>query len=216
MKMTRLRSFKSGLMALLGKSQRNHEIEDELQAYMQDAIDDKMNQGMSRKDAVRAARIDVGSAETVKHKVWNAGWESKAELFWSDLLYTLRRLMRSPGLVFAVVLSIGLGLGANATIFSLISKFVLAPAPMGDPKTLLSVFRTFNNGDCCNNLPMPVYRDLREQAKSFSGLAAYYELVAASIGGGSEPERVWGQATTANYFDVAQLRLAQGRGFCER
>ena len=208
-----MRSVKSGVMALLGKANRNREIDEELRAYLDDAIEDRMRRGMSRDDARRAARREAGAAGVIAHKVWSAGWESKAELLWNDLLYTLRRLVRSPGLVFAVVLSIGLGLGANATIFSLISKFVLAPAPVGDPKTLLSVFRTYDNESCCNNLPMPVYRDLRDQAKSFSGVAAYYDYLPTSIGGGSEPERIWGQATSANFFDVTALRMAQGRGF---
>lgn len=57
-----------------------------------------------------------------------------------------------------------------------------------------------------------MYTDLR-QAKSFSGVAAYHELIPASIGGTGDPERVWGQATTSNFFDVAQLRMALGCGF---
>jgi predicted permease len=143
----------------------------------------------------------------------SSSWVPKAHRLGSDLNYMTRRLMRMPGSIAVVALSIGLGIAANATVFSVISKFILADAPVGDPATLTSVFRTYDNGACCNNLPMPVYRDLREQAKSFSDVAAYYELVPASIGGGSEPERVWGQATTANYFDVAQLRMVSGRGF---
>jgi predicted permease len=131
----------------------------------------------------------------------------------SNLAYTFRRVARMPGSVFVVALSIGLGTAANATVFSLVSKFVLAPAPVGDPSTLTTIFRTYDNGSCCNALPMPVYRDLRDQARSFSGIAAYYELVPASIGNGGAPERVWGQATTANFFAVAQLRMAVGRGF---
>jgi predicted permease len=54
---------------------------------------------------------------------------------------------------------------------------------------------------------------LRDQAKSFSGIAAYYELIPASIGGSGEPERVWGQAVTTNFFDVTQLHMVIGRGF---
>ncbi|WP_158748071.1 ABC transporter permease [Acidobacterium sp. S8] len=129
-----------------------------------------------------------------------------------DLFYTFRRLYRSPGLVLAVVLSIGLGIAANSTIFSMVSHFVLTPPPVGDPSTLLSL-KTTDKNECCNNFPWPLYTDLRDQAKSFSGLAAYYELLPASIGGKGEPERLWGQAATANYFDVAQLRMALGRGF---
>jgi putative ABC transport system permease protein len=130
-----------------------------------------------------------------------------------DLIYVVRRLSKSPGLVLAVVVSIGLGIAANATIFSMVSKFVLSRAPVGDPATLMSLHTTHDGDACCNEFPWPVYTDVRDQAKSFSGLAAYYELVPASIGGHGEPERVWGQATTSNYFDVAQLRMALGRGF---
>jgi predicted permease len=115
--------------------------------------------------------------------------------------------------VLAVVVSIGLGIAANATIFSMVSRFVLSAAPVGEPSTLMSLHMTHDGEQCCNNFPWPVYTDLRNQAKSFSGVAAYYELVPASIGGNGEPERVWGQAATANYFDVARLRMTLGRGF---
>jgi predicted permease len=130
-----------------------------------------------------------------------------------ELAYALRRLGRSPSLVLAVVISIGLGIGANATIFSMISRFVLRPAPVGDPSTLLTLHTTERTDRCCNNFSLPLYKDLRDQSKSFSGVAGYFELVPASISGTGDPERIWGQAATSNYFDVAQLRMTHGRGF---
>ncbi len=130
-----------------------------------------------------------------------------------DLAYTLRRLARTPALVLAVIISIGLGIGANATIFSMISKFVLSSAPVGDPTTLMSVHTTDRGARCCNNFSWPLYNDLRDQSRTFSDMAGYYDLVPASIGGTGDPERVWGQAATPNYFDVTQLPMALGRGF---
>ena len=130
-----------------------------------------------------------------------------------DFTYTLRRLSAAPGFVLAVVLSIGIGIATNATIFSIISRFVLQPPPVGDPATLLSLHTTHDGEECCNNFSMPTYIDVRDQARSFSGVAACDELVPASIGGKGEPERVWGQAATANYFDVARLGMTFGRGF---
>jgi predicted permease len=133
--------------------------------------------------------------------------------YWrQDLTYTFRRLFKSPGFVLAVLFSIGLGIAANSTIFAMVSRFVLRPAPVGDPRTLMSL-HTVDHGECCNHFPWPVYTDVRDQAKSFSGLAADFDLLPVSIGGGGEPERVWGQAATANFFDVAQLPMALGRGF---
>jgi predicted permease len=130
-----------------------------------------------------------------------------------DLTYSFRRLSRSPGFVFAVILSIALGIAANATIFSMVSRFVFWPAPVGDPGTLMAIHTTHDGDRCCNNFSWPIYTDLRDQARSFSGVAAYYELLPASIGGHGEPERVWGQSATSNFFNVAQIRMSLGRGF---
>src|SRR3984885_3998855 len=130
-----------------------------------------------------------------------------------NLTYSLRRLSRSPGLVFAVILSIGLGIAANSPIFSMVSRFVLRPAPVGDPGTLMALHTTYEGGRCCNSFPWPLYTDVRDQAHSFSGVAGYYELRPASIGGTGEPERVWGQSATSNFFDVSQIRMYLGRGF---
>ncbi len=124
-----------------------------------------------------------------------------------------RRFSKSPGLCCGVIVSIGLGVGANATIFSIVSTFLLRPPAVGEPATLLSVFTT-SRGDCCgNNLSWPLFNDLREQARSFSGLTAFYPSMPVSIGGGSEPVRVWGALAEFNYFDVNQIPMALGRGF---
>lgn len=130
-----------------------------------------------------------------------------------DLTHTFRRLAKSPGFAAAAVVSVGLGIAANATIFSMVSRFVLSPASVGDPGTLMALHTTHDGEQCCNQFAWPLFRDVREQAKSFSGVAAYYELVPASMGGSGEPERVWGQAATTNFFDVSQLGMTVGRGF---
>ncbi|MEO6912113.1 MAG: ABC transporter permease [Edaphobacter sp.] len=130
-----------------------------------------------------------------------------------DLTYNLRRLSRAPVLVLTVVLSIGIGIAANVTIFSMVNRFVLRPVPVGDPTTLMSLHLTHDGDRCCNNFSTPSYEDLRDQAKSFSGIAAYDAMLPASIGGKGEPERVWGQSTTTNFFNVAQLPMTLGRGF---
>ena len=130
-----------------------------------------------------------------------------------DIRLAFRRFSKSPGFVFAVIVSIGLGIGANATIFSIVSTFLLRPPAVGDPPTLMSVFTT-DRGNCCgNNLSWPLFNDLREQTRSFSGLTAFYPSMPTSIGGSSEPERVWGALAEFNYFGVNEIPMALGRGF---
>jgi predicted permease len=130
-----------------------------------------------------------------------------------DVRLALRRFSKSRGLCFAVIVSIGLGVGANATIFSIVNSFLLRPPAVGEPAKLVSVFTT-RHGDCCgNNLSWPLFNDLRDQARSFSGLTAFYPSMPTSIGGSSEPVRVWGALAEFNYFDVNQVQMAFGRGF---
>jgi predicted permease len=130
-----------------------------------------------------------------------------------DLRYALRQLRKSPGLTLTVVITLALGVGANATIFSMVSRFLLRPTPMGDPTTLMTLHTTHDGDPCCNDFAYPVYTDIRDQARSFSAVAAYYELMPASISGSGEPERVWGQGVTSNFFDVTELPMVLGRGF---
>ncbi len=205
--------LKSGLRALLHRNRRNADIEEELQGFREAAVQEKLRRGIPPHEALRQAIAETGPAESVRAQVWNAGWESTAESLFRDLLYSLRRLARTPGLVLVVVLSIGLGIAANATIFSIVSKILLRPAPVGDPHTLTTVYLDDDTGGCCNSLSMPSYQDLRDHARSFSGISAYVDLLPASIGGTGEPERIWGQAATTNFFDVTQLSLPLGRGF---
>jgi predicted permease len=80
---------------------------------------------------------------------------------------------------------------------------------------LLSLHILHDGDRCCNMFPWPVYTDLRDQASVFSGVAAYYDLIPASVGGGAEPERVWGQGVTTNFFRVAQLPMVMGAGFSD-
>ena len=115
-----------------------------------------------------------------------------------DICLAFRRFSKSPSFVLAVVVSIGLGIGANASIFSIVITFLLRPPAVGDP---------------ANNLSWPLFNDLRDQARSFSGLTAFYPSMPTSIGGSSESERVWGALVEWNYFDVNEIRMTLGRGF---
>jgi hypothetical protein len=75
-----------------------------------------------------------------------------------DLTYAFRRISKSPGIAVATVVSIGLGIAANATIFSIVCTFVLRPAPVGDPSTLLSLHMQARGERCYNHFTWPLYK----------------------------------------------------------
>jgi predicted permease len=186
----------------------DEEFDAELASHLAMHIEDGIRAGLTPEEARRQALIRLGGAEQTRQAYRERRGLPWLETLVRDLAYSLRRLVQRPAVTIIAVLSIGLGIGANGTIFSMVSRFILRPAPVGDPSTLLAIQR-----GGVSSLSWPLFNDLHEQAKSFSAVAAYFPVVPASIGGRGEPERVWGQAVTANFFDTAELRMMRGRGF---
>jgi len=97
--MSLLRSLLRGLRSLFRKEHVNKELDDELNGFLEMAAEEKMKEGMSRKDALRAVRLERGSLELTKEVVRSGGWESFVETCWRDLCYGVRVLRKSPGSV---------------------------------------------------------------------------------------------------------------------
>ena len=172
-----------------------------------------MGEGIPEAEARRRARVKFGHPESVKEQVRDSRAGSLIDSVMRNLRYSFRGMKKAPVYALVIVLTLGIGIGANATVFSIVSRFVLHHPPVGDPATLMAIHATQGANECCNNFSWLLYKDLRDQAHSFSAVAAYFELLPASIDGSGEPERVLGQAVTANFFDVSRLQMEVGRGF---
>jgi putative ABC transport system permease protein len=213
--MNKLRAFWTRLINTLRRTPYSKDFADELETHVALDTERGIRNGLSPEEARRQALIRFGGiAQTHDACAERQGLPGLESLL-SDVRYSLRSLVRNRLVTAVAILSIGLGIGSNTTIFSIVSRFVLRPAPVGDPGTLLSLHIMHDGDRCCNQFPWPVFSDLREQATVFSDVAAYYDLVPASIGGDSEPERVWGQGVTPNFFRVARLPMVIGAGFSD-
>jgi predicted permease len=207
--MRKLRALWIRLLGVFSAGREDAEFAAELENHVALHTEDGIRAGLAPEEARRQALIRLGGAEQTRQAYREGRTLPWLENLLRDLAYSVRRLGKQPVLTAVAVLSIGLGIGANATIFSMVSRFLLRPAPVGDPATLLAL----HIGEGGMPFSWPIYSDFRAQEKSFSGVAGYYPLLSASLGGNGEPERVWGQAVTANFFDVLELRMMRGRSF---
>lgn len=127
-------------------------------------------------------------------------------LIWNDFRYAIRGLARNPHVLFIAVLSLGLGIGVNTTIFGIINNIFLSELTVADPERLLYI--KLGNSD---QVSYPNYRDI-QGLSSFSGIAGYTntEVIWKR---GEQRERIPGQVVTDNYFDLLGIKAARGRTF---
>jgi predicted permease len=132
-----LRNLASGLRTLFRKKQAEQEMDEELRGYLDAAVKDKMHGGMSQEEALRAARVEMGSMDAVKEEIRSVGWEATLETFWQDVRYGLRQLKRNRGFTAAVLLTLALGIGANTAVFNLVNAVMFKLLPVRDPQQLV-------------------------------------------------------------------------------
>ena len=215
-----LRSIAGGLRSLFRKEQVSKELDEELNGFLELAAEEKMKQGMSRNDALRAVRLERGNLEVSKEAVRAAGWESIVETCWQDLRFAVRVLRNNPGFTAAAVLAIALGVGINVGIFSVLNGAALRLLPIPRAEQVVSIDqilhgqfkRNAHNGS--SMFSYSEYLDYRDHNHVFSGLLAYEPFVEATLGGGKMKE-LTGALATCNYFDVLREHPAEGRGFVE-
>jgi predicted permease len=142
-----------------------------------------------------------------------------------DIRYALRQLRKTPAFTVTVLLTLALGIGANAAIFTLVNTVLLKSLPVADPKMLV---RLGDNNDCCVNsgssedgdytlFSTDTYQQLKKNAPEFEELAAmqagfgYRPITARRDAGQSDARSVMGEFVSGNYFRTFGLRASAGR-----
>lgn len=128
----------------------------------------------------------------------------------TDLRYALRWLRRSPGFAAVAILSLGLGIGANTAMFSLVDAVLLRPIPVEDPESLVDVFTSSSDGDEYATTSYPDYLDLKAQNTVFSDMTAY-SMMFAPLNLGDRARLVMGHIVTGNHFEMLGVRPLMGR-----
>jgi predicted permease len=200
---------------LFSRKAVERDLDQEVRSYVELLTEEKIKAGMSPDDARRAARLEAGTVEQIKDEVRDVRKGSFLDSAWQDIRYGVRLLRRSPGFTTLAVLTIGLGIGANSAIFSVINGVVRKPLPYPDSDRLMfitSQFPTLNFNKFW--VSPPEYFDFKEHTKAFAHVGAY-ATGAMNLSEGDRPERVNAAFVTANMFDVLGVRPARGSVFTE-
>jgi predicted permease len=134
------------------------------------------------------------------------------ELLFRDLRHAARSLVKNPSFSIVAIAALALGIGANSATFSLVNAALLKPLPVENPENLVAIYATRGNESFPLNFSYPNYRDLAEVGL-FEHLVGFQGANVSIDTRDGEPELVWGELVTENYFTGLGVDPAVGRTF---
>ena len=184
------------------RRRRYEDLAISIQEHLEEKIEELLQTGMSRESAERTARRAFGNMTQIEEQsreVW--GWPT-LESMGADVKFALRQLIKAPGFTATAILTLSLGIAVNATMFSLVSAFLLPHLPGHDPQNVVVITSVNPNQGDTNPVSAPNYLAWRTETRVFAAMAAVDEYHTANLIGQGQPETVSYAAVSPNYFDV--------------
>lgn len=195
------------LQPLLRRDRAEADLDDELSFHLEMETRAGERRGLSRMEAERRARLAFQGVQQTKERareVWPLAWATDLG---QDFRYAVRQVNRSPGFAALAVLCLGLGIGANTSIFSALNSVLFRPLPVADPGGLLMLSRGTSA-----NFSYPDFQDLQARGRLLSGLTASFPMESdLEVDGVSE--FVAAEVVSANYGVVLGVAPALGHWF---
>ena len=201
--------FRLRLRYLARHSERQRLLWEEMDFHIESMAEDLVARGMPEQEARAAAHRKFGNMTRKSEEAratWIAQWMNDAA---QDLKHAFRGMRRDAGFTTFVILIAGLGIGASATVFSVVNALMLRPLPFRDPAHLVWI------ANVEWSMQVSQYLDLRERNKSFSDLAGStgYGVGDIELTGTGEPERLTSAPVTQNFFTLLGVQPIIGRSF---
>jgi putative ABC transport system permease protein len=215
--MTRtLRALWHRIIGVFGTRAADRELSAELESHLQLHIDDNVRAGMTPDEARRRALIALGGLESTKEAYRDRRGLPAIESLVRDLRYGARTLRKNPGFLIAGIVILGLGVGVNSAIFTVVNAVVLRPLPFPDSDRIVRLWHTPPQstfpGMRTFSLSPANFLDWQAQSHSFEAMAIYRGTRPTMTGQG-EPVAVTGLRGSATFLPIFGLKPILGRGF---
>jgi predicted permease len=202
----------------LFRERRYDDLAVSIKEHLEEKIEELMADGMSRDDAETTARREFGNVTLLEERsreVWQ--WPT-VESLWADITFALRQLLKAPGFSATAITTLALGIAVNATMFSLVSAFLLTRPPGRAPQNVVVISSVSPSGTDqadTNTVSVPNYLAWRQDTRVFAQMAAADEYRTASLTGQGQPTAVPYAAVSSNYFQLFGVVPQLGRLFAE-
>ncbi|HUE43245.1 MAG TPA: ABC transporter permease [Candidatus Sulfotelmatobacter sp.] len=196
------------------REQHDLEVDEEIRQHLQQLADRYAAQGMSRGDALAAARRQFGNLNLHQEDRRETQSVHFLETLWRDVMYGTRQLRRNPLFTTVAIATLAIGIGANTAVFTLLDQLVLRLLPVKDPSHLVMIWpdgSNFGNNNGQRPVSYPFCNDLRKSPALESVMCQYNTWEAVTIDGSTESLNV--ELVSGNYFDTLGVKAAIGRVF---
>ena len=214
--MSFVRQLGRGLRALFDRREADRDVHDEVLHYLDQATASQVARGLTREQAVRAAKLEVGNATAVREQVRTSGWEHVLETTLGDIRYAVRTLIRNRGFAVVMILTLALATGANTAIFSVAESVLLKPLPYPHDDQLIQLWGTGGKAAFSSTgrrgLSYQEVQDVSGLQHDLSGVAAFTET-RYNLTGQGEAQEVQAVLVSPSLFELLGVRPALGGGF---
>ena len=216
--MSSIKRLFARVRAFFRKRPLDEDLETELAAHLDFAIEENLERGLPFEEARRLALINLGGMEQTRYVQREARGLMILDILLQDLKYTLRTLGRDPGFTIVAVLILALGIGANVAVFSVVNALLLRPLPFANSQQLVWIAPPPTKcGLSCATYSTDAYDEFRMYSRSYQDVTGYFAFsnpdnLNLSLGGGA-PITATSIDVIANFFQVLGVKPAMGRLF---
>jgi predicted permease len=217
MKDDTLRRWVQRIRAFFRKESLDRDLDAEMASHLEFAVEENMQRGMSEDEARRRAMAEFGGVQQARERQRASRGLPLQDVLGQDLRYTLRSLRRDVGFTIVAVVMLGLGIGANVAVFSVVNTILLRPLPLEYSSRLVWIApppRTC--GLSCSTYSVDAYNEFKAQSRSYEDVTGYFAFSGPDnlrLSGKGDPVPVTGIEVMTNFFQTLGVQPELGRLF---